>query len=450
MIIIDWMSGSGSGGSNSGSITSSTSNLKSSSMNMNLLIDTVLDAGNSEAAELAAAASALGGNSPSTNYPPSLSGFSSATLAQFHTSLLGTLLDHLIAFDLDRMASYLHSVALFLSRLVDKLWLETFSRDPQVVLDYLLVLINHCRSKRTAPATTDLIYNSFNRVVLFILSRRSSSNQWDKVETLKKLRSIRTVVFGSGNHQQEFFGCLTFLLMQLIDGLPIPLESGTKTQWHVRVPAREEAAEVSTIDRRLEARLDGEISSTADKVWEDLFISKKPMVEETFKISFPSPKPPSLTSLRDSIGEVANRLWLLYVASETNPSPTKKGRDSSGTASQSWEIHSQLQSKLQKVTGGLTRLAGRSGIRKDSEKEKTSRELVTQWPEARRVQNAGIRQTLLVKEILEGQEKFHGENIRHLNRFVRDTLLPELEAELTRERGLWGPFSPSHLGKILV
>ena len=61
----------------------------------------------------------------------------------------------------------------------------------------------------------------------------------------------------------------------------------------------------------------------------------------------------------------------------------------------------------------------------------------------------GIRQTLLVKEILESQEKFHGENIRHLNRFVRDTLLPELEVELTRERGLWGPFSPSHLGKFI-
>jgi hypothetical protein len=126
MIIIDWMS---------------------SSMNMNILMDTVLEAGNNEVADLSLAN--LGANSPSGNCPSFNSavagGYSAATLAQFHTSLLGTLLDHLIAFDLDRMTTYLHSVALFLSRLVDKLWLETFSRDPQILLDYLLVLINHCR-----------------------------------------------------------------------------------------------------------------------------------------------------------------------------------------------------------------------------------------------------------------------------------------------------------------
>jgi len=56
----------------------------------------------------------------------------------------------------------------------------------------------------------------------------------------------------------------------------------------------------------------------------------------------------------------------------------------------------------------------------------------------------------VVKEILDSHEKFYCENTRHLNRFVRDTLLPELEYELTRERGLWGPFNPSHLGKYLL
>lgn len=78
-----------------------------------------------------------------------------------------------------------------------------------------------------------MIYNSLNRVVLFILSRKS--NQWDKVEALKKIRSVRSIIFGSGNHQQDFFGCLVHVLMQLVDGLPIALESGNRTQWHVRV-----------------------------------------------------------------------------------------------------------------------------------------------------------------------------------------------------------------------
>lgn len=101
MIIIDWMS-------NSNILQKNTS----------LVVDTVLEAGNSEDVNL---------------------------IAQFHTNLLGTLLDHLIAFDLDRMTGYLQAVGQFLCRLVDKLWIESFNRDPMVVLDYILVLVNHCR-----------------------------------------------------------------------------------------------------------------------------------------------------------------------------------------------------------------------------------------------------------------------------------------------------------------
>lgn len=251
------------------------------------------------------------------------------------------------------------------------------------------------RTKRVPPATTDMIYNSLNRVILFILSRRS--NQWDKVEALKKLRNMRSTIFGSGNHQQEFFGCLAYILMQLSEGLPIPIESGSRTQWHVRVASSTSFDEGSNVSSpqsshgnakeiREAVRLDSEIISTAEKVWEDVFISKKPMVEDLFKITFSSPKPPPLSTLRDSVGDSANKLWLGYVTSETSLG-AKKSASTPGGLSQSWEIHQQLQSKLQKVTGGLTRLAGRSGIRKDSEKDKTVRELVTQWPEARRVLN---------------------------------------------------------------
>lgn len=53
---------------------------------------------------------------------------------------------------------------------------------------------------------------------------------------------------------------------------------------------------------------------------------------------------------------------------------------------------------------------------------------------------------MIVKDVLEVHERCHLENMRHLNRYVRDTLLPQLEHELTRERGLWGPINPSHLG----
>ena len=89
---------------------------------------------------------------------------------------------------------------------------------------------------------------------LFVLSR--PSNRWAKVEALKKIRGVRTVIFGSGNHQQDFFGCLVHVLMQLVEGLPISLESGTKTQWHVRMSQMSENDESLTNDaeKQKEAR----------------------------------------------------------------------------------------------------------------------------------------------------------------------------------------------------
>jgi len=124
MLIIDWMSASGS------------QSQSKTGVGMNVVIDTVLEAGSTEAELLAV------GN----NLPTAASGqYSAALMTQFHTNLLGTLLDHLIAFDLDRMTAYLQAVAHFLSRLVDKLWLETFVRDPHVIFDFILILVNHCR-----------------------------------------------------------------------------------------------------------------------------------------------------------------------------------------------------------------------------------------------------------------------------------------------------------------
>jgi len=153
MIIIDWMS------------SSSVQSQSKSGTTMNLVIDTVLDAGIADMSEgnncavgnavspgwgpngLVANPNNAPGSGSSNVATPSAMGaaYSQGAIIQFHTSLLGTLLDHLIAFDLDQVTSYLHSVAHFISRLVDKLWLETFARDPQVVLDFILVLVNHCK-----------------------------------------------------------------------------------------------------------------------------------------------------------------------------------------------------------------------------------------------------------------------------------------------------------------
>lgn len=65
-------------------------------------------------------------------------------------------------------------------------------------------------------------------------------------------------------------------------------------------------------------------------------------------------KAPDLQCTREQVMESAAKLWLNYVDNERKAFYRVP-----------WEIHNQIQSKIQKVTGGLTRLAGRTKIKKD-------------------------------------------------------------------------------------
>lgn len=106
IIIIDWMNTQGA----------------NQKPNQNVVVDTVLDAAGSCVCEE-----------------------SGVVISDFNTRLLGTLLDHLIACDMDRVLGYLNAVAGFLSRLVDKIWLESFERDAIVVMDFLVGVVNAAR-----------------------------------------------------------------------------------------------------------------------------------------------------------------------------------------------------------------------------------------------------------------------------------------------------------------
>ena len=100
----------------------------------------------------------------------------------------------------------------------------------------------------------------------------------------------------------------------------------------------------------------------AQRVWEELYVSKKPAVEEAFKISLGANtqhRAPSLELVRDP----ALKLWLQYVEAE---------RRSAYRTVLEVSTPNQIQSKIQKVTGGLTRLTSRSLTMKSSKKEETA------------------------------------------------------------------------------
>lgn len=53
------------------------------------------------------------------------------------------------------------------------------------------------------------------------------------LEALHKLTTNRLLIFGAGNHELEFVGCLTYCLLQLSADMKIILDSHMRTIWHV-------------------------------------------------------------------------------------------------------------------------------------------------------------------------------------------------------------------------
>lgn len=68
----------------------------------------------------------------------------------------------------------------------------------------------------------DLIYKSLNRTVLYQLSRpiNTVSGQTMVLDSLHKLTSNRTLIFGPKNYDTEFLVCLCYCLLQLTEEDP--------------------------------------------------------------------------------------------------------------------------------------------------------------------------------------------------------------------------------------
>lgn len=97
--------------------------------------------------------------------------------------------------------------------------------------------------------------------------------------------------------------------------------------------------------------------------------------------------------------------------------------------------------KIQKVTGGLTRLASRTKSKKE-EPAKTKCLLPGSEIQACAEQHIG-----LVKALVDVRRRDISQLMLHIQRIVYEEWL-ETETELTRERGLWGPPIGSRYGKL--
>ncbi|CAM1304230.1 WDFY3 (predicted) [Pycnogonum litorale] len=388
---------------------------------------------------------------------------------EFQTELLTSLMDHLLAADvllgeqaalpIANGGSYAYigsNVFYFASRVVDKLWQGEFTKDSNEVFDFVIKLIG--QAHRKPGLSIDTIYHCLNRTILFQLSRHmeSVSDQMSVMESLHKLTTHRNIIFGTANNSLEFIGCLCYCLLQLTDNQVISTDANRKTLWHASMGSTDSGQDLSVFsyqecqrENQMASYQEGQglIIAAARRVWEELYYYKKTTIEETFKTSLTGSTAgcsaqlqrmltPDLQSVRDQLYETANRMWLNFVENETVGKSTVQKQES-------WQLHNQLQSKLQKVTGGLTRLATRRPKRENATKTAFSTATFSE------VQMWTFAHLSITKDLVELQMKQAQQSQQHMQKYVFEEWL-QTETELTRECGLWGSVVGSSLDKWML
>lgn len=356
----------------------------------------------------------------------------------YQTEIITALMDHLLAADVlvgeqaalpivPLLQSHVQNVApnvfYLTARIVDKMWQGQLQKDPHELFDFIIKLIGQAK-RRSSSMSLEQLHHSLNRIILYLLSRSTDSltEQTAVLEALHKLTTHRLLIFGAGNHELDFVGCLTYCLLQLTSDQKIALDANNRTTWHVSPPNDEPGLRSSLMNQHQGKNL---IVSAACRVWEELYVCKKPAIEEVFKITLTPPpnnaKAPALSATREQIIDAASKLWYHYVDLERKASYRVP-----------WELHSQIQSKIQKVTGGLTRLASRSKVKKEEQAKSKSQLSKTQAFEWTNI-HVG-----LVKDLCDQRSIQHVNMTQHTMRYVCQDWL-QSERELIRERGLWGP-----------
>lgn len=170
---------------------------------------------------------------------------------EYQTEIITALMDHLLAADIlvgeqaalsivPLLQSHTQHIApnvfYFTARVVDKMWQCCLTRNPHDIFDFIIKLISQAK-RRTCSLSLEQLHHSLNRTILYLLSRPTETiaEQMSVLEALHKIINERLLIFGAGNHELEFIGCLTYCLLQLTSNMKIILEpsTGRNTTWHV-------------------------------------------------------------------------------------------------------------------------------------------------------------------------------------------------------------------------
>ncbi|CAF4901450.1 unnamed protein product, partial [Rotaria sp. Silwood1] len=323
----------------------------------------------------------------------------------------------------------LENVTHYIERMVDKIW-DIDYREPKYIFEFIIKIINQAK-KRGSNTFMDSLFRSLNRTILFELSRKTDSfgDQMTALDALHRLANNRQLIFSDSNQDIEFFGCLCYCLIILID------ETGTKqfsdgsssqSTWYHRLDSPPSPMQPNK----------SLIINAAQRIWSELYMKKKPALEEVLKMNFSQLVTQNKTTLVDVseyLFESASKVWARFVEGESRITD---------------KIQQQIMhvgSRIQRLTGGVT-----GGFRSSLHQlrgTKSKREQV-------KLDRATIHSALAlmsvtvssVKENVENEYRRLAQNCEQKFSYLYEEWLA-IEHDLLRERGLWGFDEPDPLAK---
>ncbi|XP_062964929.1 WD repeat and FYVE domain-containing protein 3 isoform X7 [Cynocephalus volans] len=368
---------------------------------------------------------------------------------EFQTYILDSVMDHLLAADvllgedaslpITSGGSYqvlVNNVFYFTQRVVDKLWQGMFNKESKLLIDFIIQLIAQSK-RRSQGLSLDAVYHCLNRTILYQFSRahKTVPQQVALLDSLRVLTVNRNLILGPGNHDQEFISCLAHCLINLhagsnVDGFGLEAEA-RMTTWHIMIPSDIEPDGGYSQDISEGRQL---LIKAVNRVWTELIHSKKQVLEELFKVTLPVNERGhvDIAIARPLIEEAGLKCWQNHLAHE-------KKCISRGEA-----LVPTTQSKLSRVSSGfgLSKLTGSRRNRKESglNKHSLSTQEISQWM---------FTHIAVVRDLVDTQYKEYQERQQNALKYVTEEWC-QIECELLRERGLWGPPIGSYLDKWML
>lgn len=372
-----------------------------------------------------------------------------------------------------------------MSVVVDRMWQNAYIDDKKKILECLIRILKDDNVENKAQQSNfksiknltfqlsevAMLHKATNRCVLYLISRSidTMSDRMFIFEVLQLIYTNKQVIISKANADAEFFICLTHCLLQLIDEESISLSAvakGGRSTWYV-------SDSNSSKDKTDEGAL--LIASVTKKIWEEIYINKKQMLEETLKTSLApansnfglSSLAPDISQLRDQLYDSTLKYWYSYIDAEnqrqrrkpTNPLSFDLPNLPNPTSLISEKLTNinKFNNLVTKSAGGLVSkiVGGTSGVvgsalstavgsakkemfRTNSEAMATSPALWTMVMKHNVLKCHSI-QTSIIEDFINYNRKQKQMLDLHLSRYVLSEWLNNEYEYLTREKAIWGP-----------